>query len=287
MAEQRADLFSELPHIIVLLLLLLVLLFVATKFKYVHCSQLPQWCNVYCNIAGHSRVAIITGEGDDAGMGNGDTLERILNQNSIGTLVTRLKTNEISSGNLEDYELVVFTQSKNISLRSALAIRDYLNKGGSLLWEGDALSQTTFTEDDQAYLLAENRSSPGEYEAYVKLLNYSQGFGVLGQMVGIRYVASLNTVNFTGVTPRILSVKDNLITGGIKNFELETPVPFAQVVEDPKAVTKVMIMNVTKKEYAFILEKKLVGRVVYTAIPVEYLDSKTLLLNLFEYMVTC
>ena len=36
-----------------------------------------------------------------------------------------------------------------------------------------------------------------------------------------------------------------------------------------------------------LLERKFAGRIVYAAIPLEYIDSKTLLLNMFDYLVTC
>ena len=289
--DEKADVFKELPHVIVLLLLLFVLLFVVTKFKYVHCSQIPQWCSVYCTVNGNSRVAIITGEDDDMGLGDGDQLERLLNQNRITTLVTRLHMSELSTGLLQDYELVVITNAKNVSLGQGLALNEYLGKGGSILWEGDALSYYNFSDADRFLLEAENRSKPGVYEAYERLLNRTSGygFGFLGQEAGIRFVNVLQSDNssISSKEPRFRSVKDHLMTSGIKNFELIAPVPFAHVAEDTKYVTKIAVLNVTKKEFPWLLERKLGGRIVYTAVPIEYIDSKTLLLNVFDYLVTC
>jgi len=294
MAEERRDLFSELPHVIVLALLLVVLLFVLTKFKWIHCSQIPQWCNVYCTATGNSRVAVITGGLADPGIGNGDQLERLINQNRITTLVTRFNASEISAGLLEDYELAVLTEVKNISLRQALVLSEYLNRGGSLLWEGDALSSNyTFTDEDKFLLQAENQSRPGVYEAYERLLNRTSGygFGFLGETLGVRYVKTTTTdKEYSTTNPRFRSVKDHLVTSGLKNFELLAPVPFAQVVEDSKAVTKIAVLSPGSsqgKEFPLLLERKFVGRVLYSAIPIEYIDSKTLLLNTFDYLVTC
>lgn len=289
MAGEKRDLLSELPHVIVLALLLVVLLFVVTKFKWVHCSQIPQWCNIYCTATGSSRVAIVTGE-NDPGIGSGDQLERLLNQNRIHTLVTRLSTSDLSTGLLEDYELVVLTQAKNISLRQALSIKAYLDKGGSLLWEGDALGNNyTITDEDKFLLEAENQSRPGTYEAYLRLLNRSSGygFGFLGEVLGIRYVATRQTDSYFNGTVRFRSVKDHLVTSGIKNFELLYPVAFAQVIEDSRAVTKIAVIGSPGREVPMLLERKFGGRVMYSAIPIEYIDSKTLLLNIFDYLVTC
>lgn len=290
--EKRTDIFSELPHIIVLVLLLFVLLFVVTKFKYVHCSQIPQWCSVYCTVTGNSRVAILTGEAGDTGLGDANQLERLLNQNRLQTLVTRLRMNEVSAGLLEDYELVVVTNAKNVSLGQAIAIQEYLNKGGSILWEGDALTSYNFTEDDKFLLQAQNRSKPGTYEAYERLFNNTRGygFGLLGQAFGFGFVQILKTDN-SSITAtgagRFRSVKDHLMTSGIKNFEFIVPLPFAHVVEDPRLFTKIAVVNGTRKEFPMLLERKTSGRLVYTAIPLEYIDSKTLLLNVFDYLVTC
>ena len=290
--DRRGDIFSELPHILVLVLLLFVLLLVVTKFKYVHCSQIPQWCSVYCTVTGSSRVAIITGDTGDTGQGDGNQLERLLNQNRLQTLVTRLRMGELSAGLLEDYELVVLTNAKNVSLGQALALLEYINKGGSVLWEGDALTSYNFTEADQFLLAAENRSKPGTYEAYVRLFNNTKGygFGFVGQNLGLGFVQILQTDNASITSTgagRFRSVKDHLMTSGIKNFEFIVPLPFAQVVEDPKLFTKIAVMNGTRKEYPLLLERKTAGRIVYTAIPLEYIDSKTLLLNVFDYLVTC
>lgn len=289
MAQDRRDLFSELPHVIVLVLLLLVLLFVLTKFKWIHCSQIPQWCNVYCTATGNSRVAIVTGE-NGTGIGDADQLERLLNQNRIHTLVTRLTTNDLSTGLLEDYELVVLTEAKNVTLRQALVISEYLNRGGSLFWEGDSLgSNYSLSEDDVRLMLAENQSKPGIFEAYLRLLNRSSGygFGFLGEIIGIRYVDTKQTDREFNASVRFRSLKDHLVTSGIKNFELLYPLPFAHVVEDSRTVTKIAVLSVPGKELPMLLERKFGGRVIFSAIPIEYIDSKTLLLNIFDYMVTC
>lgn len=277
------DLLGEIPHLIVVILLVLVLLFVVTKFKWVHCSQIPQWCDVYCSINGKSQVAIIHGPASDAGLGDASALHnQILTQRKF-TYSAMFEASQLSQGLLDDYELVILTHVKNISLRQAITLRDYLDRGGSILWEGDAGSSYVLTQEDESYALAENLSNPGYYEYYEEILNSSAGFGLLGDALGIKY---LGNVPKTGGA-RFYAVKLNhLILSGVKNFELP-PAPFAKVTENPAVLTKVAEIELNGVKYPALLERKYIGRIIYVAIPLEYVNSRTLTSNALDYLVSC
>ncbi len=298
MANEMRDLLRELPHVIVLAMLIIALLFVATKYKFVHCTQIipidkpearaisSQWCNVYCSISGHSKVAIITGNSQDPGIGNADLLRRRISSQRLYTYIAPLDSSEISAGLLKDYELVVLTQFKTISLRQSIALRDYLQQGGSILWEGDAASRYEFTDDDKEFALAMNKTKPGFYEQYDDLVkNKSAGFGLLGDFLGAQYN---RTVAPTSEIVRIRALTESHLTvQGVKNFNL-TRAPYAIVQEDPRLVNKISVIRTPGgKEYPMFLERKFVGRLFYTAVPIEYIDSPTLLTNVMDYLVTC
>lgn len=279
------ELAKEIPHLLVVAALLIILLFVVTKFKWVHCSQVPQWCNVYCELNGKSQVAVISGNPGDPGIGDAAGFRlQALNDRQF-TYIAPFQASQITAGLLEDYELVVLTHWKQVTLKQAIALRDYLNKGGSILWEGDAASEYVTTPEDESYALAENVSKPGFYEEYKKLLNKTQGFGLLGDVLGVKYV---KTHSRTGGL-KYQSVKDNhLMVSGVHNFQLQ-PIVFAEVTENPAALTKIAELNETStgKLYPALLERKYVGRIVYTAVPLEFIGSKTLTTNVLDYLVSC
>ncbi len=286
MAGEVREFLRELPHVIVLALLIIALLFVATKFKWVHCSQVPQWCDVYCTIAGHSQVAVISGGQDDPGIGDGLLLRKRITGERLFTNVVPFRASEVSSGLLDDYELVVLTKYKRITLRQAIALRDYLERGGSILWQGDAASEYVFPEEDKEFAKLENYTKPGFYEYYGDLVNNkTKGFGLLGDFLSAKYN---RTVAASTEVIRIRALKEShLVVQGVKNFNL-TRAPYAVVTEDPRFVTKAAVLKTPdNKEYPMFIERKFVGRLFYTAVPLEYIDSKTLLTNVMDYLVTC
>lgn len=278
------ELLAEIPNLIVLILLILVLLFVVTKFKWVHCSQIPQWCPIYCSIVGKSQVAVIHGASNDDGIGNAKLLRDDLLAYRQFTYAADFQSNQISQGLLDDYELVVLTNMKNISLRQAVALRDYIKRGGSVIIEGDSATRYVFTQEDESFALAENLSRPFFYEDFKAALNTSQGFGLLGDALGVKYLKTLPAAG--GM--RFYAVKiSHLALSGVKNFDLPV-VPLAQVTENPTILTKVAeIQTADGKTYPAMLERKTAGRMMFIAVPLELIDSRTLLSNVFDYLVAC
>src|SRR3990167_3629643 len=123
MADDIKGVLKEIPNIIVLILLIVALLFVVTKYKWVHCSQIPQWCEVYCRITGNSQVAVIYGAPDDPGIGDPILLRRRITTERLFTNVVPFRASELSAGLLNDYEIVAITKYKRVSLREAIVLR--------------------------------------------------------------------------------------------------------------------------------------------------------------------
>jgi hypothetical protein len=286
MADDIKGVLKEIPNIIVLILLIAALLFVATKFKWVHCSQIPQWCDVYCRITGNSQVAVIYGAPDDPGTGDALLLRRRITAERLFTNVVPFRSSELSGGILDDYEMVALTQFKRITLREAIVLRDFLNKGGSLLWEGDAASEYRFSGEDDTYARQMNLTSPGFYEAFKDaVVNKSKGFGILGDILGAQYNKTVPA------NPQIIRIKalseSHMVVQGVKNFNLSRA-PYAIVTADPRYSTQVAVFRTPDdKSHPMFLDRKYVGRLFYTAVPLEYIDSRTLLTNVMDYMVTC
>ena len=280
---------DNLPHIIVLVLLVLLLLVVVTKFKWAHCTVVPGWCDVYCSMFGHSKVALISGAG---AIGSSSALLPLIQRSHPITLVEPFPLDEMSAGLLEPYELVILEGPKNFTLKQRVALMDYLDRGGSLLLVGDAATQQYVSDEDLELALLMNATRPGYYEQVLKELNTTpKGFGELG-----RYYLAAEYVRTEPAQPVALKIiaRDSPLVKGLKpDFALGNVsgvsklVPFAVVSENPASVTKVAVLTVGGKEYPAILERKYVGRLIYFAFPPEQSGSPTLLGNLFDYLVTC
>lgn len=280
------ELLRELPHLIVLALLLIALLFVATKFKWVQCYSIPQWCDVYCRINGHSQIAIITGGPDDPGLGDAKELSDVLLRDRL-TYATQFTSDQLSSGLLNQYELVILTKFKRITLEQATTIRDYVNRGGSILWIGDAASEYVNDSSATALALQLNSTHPGYYESYLRQLNATkaQGFGLLGEFLGAQRIGKTNPPTY--VRFKTL-VGTHPIVAGLNSFSFNFTTPYVTVAEDPRVSTKVAVLVLpNKNETAAILDRRYVGRIVYVSFPPERANSKTLILNLMDYLVQC
>lgn len=280
---------ENIPHIIVLALLVLLLLVVVTKFKIIHCTQVPGWCDTYCSMFGNSKVAVISGAG---AIGNATQLILSIQRAHPITLVEEFPASEMSAGLLEPYELIVIEGPKNFTYKQRIALMDYLDRGGSLLLIGDAITSQYVTQEDLELALLLNATKPGYYEQVLKEQNKTpKGFGDLGTYyLGAQYV---RTEQPQQATLKIVT-RDNPIVRGLRaEFQLGNatgaprPVPFAVVTENPAVVTKAALIAAGGKEYPAVLERKYVGRIVYIAFPLELAGSPTLIGNIFDYLVTC
>lgn len=289
-APQRTSWKENIPHIIVLALLVVLLLVVVTKFKWVHCSQVPGWCDVYCSAMGNSRVAIITGQG---AIGDSSLLVPLLQRTHPITLVEPFPADQMSAGLLEPYELVIVEGPKNFSLKQRYALEDYLDRGGSLLLVGDAITNQIVTADDLELARIINATKPYYYE---RIVNESKkvvkGFGELGSYyMATEYIRTeapqpITLKRVARDSPIMAGLRDEFLIGSGSNA---TPrrVPYSVVTENPAAVTKIAVMRIGDREYPAILERKYAGRIIYFAFPPEQANSPTLIANLLDYLITC
>ncbi|MFH1750188.1 MAG: hypothetical protein ABH863_00765 [Candidatus Micrarchaeota archaeon] len=287
MGSPADDFKKELPHIIVLAILVFILLFVVTKFKWMHCSQVPgDWCSVYCKVAGNSRVGIIHGEG---GIGDPDELSRQITKNRIYTYVEPLPMDRISYGVLKNYELVIVEGAKDISPLQVNALRDYASAGGSLLWIADSGTRHFLTSSDLQDALNRNTTDPGYYERVLKTINQTKGFGdSISQILQVNFQ---KTVTADNLTISILS-NEHAITRGLK-AEFTVPAKDFSVVNlnSPSSDAIAFIYGTAdctqKKPCPAIVANRYAAPVAYVAFPLEESGSKTLVTNMLDYLVTC
>jgi len=284
------DVKKELPHVIVLALLILVLLVIVTKFKVVHCSEIPQWCNVYCQIMGRSRVAIISGE---EGMGSPTELTKVIQSLRYYTVVEPFPAKEMSGGLLKDYDLIILEHFRTITAGQVTALKAYLNAGGSALWIGDSASKLYLSDEDlaEARLIDEtwasqNKSDNGltYTQSMQKAVNETKGFGELS---GYLMAAFVEKKAASGPITLRMVAKGHLIAKGLKTEFSNPPAELAVVNERPAGVTKIAVATVGGKEYPAIFESNYIGKIVFVAFPLELANSTALITNVFDYLVTC
>ncbi|MCX6767952.1 MAG: hypothetical protein NTY90_04480 [Candidatus Micrarchaeota archaeon] len=290
MADGFEEIKKELPHVIVLCLLIIVLLVVVTKFKVIHCSQIPQWCDIYCGIMGRSRVAIISA---DAGIGNPVGLARVMQSQRYSILPEQFPASEMSYGLIKDYELVVLERFKNITVGQVNALKMYLNGGGAVLWIGDSASRLYLSEQDKAEARVLNESWASQnktagglpyYEWLEKKVKDTQGFGDLSSYLRATYVGNKNST--APLTLRIVA-QDHMVSKGLKTEFLVPPSEFAAVSEQPATVTKIAVIKMGNAEYPAIFESNYAGKILYVAFPLEAMNSSSLMSNILDYLVTC
>ncbi len=284
--SSTGDILSEIPNLVVLALLIFALLFIATKYNWVRCSSIPQWCSLYCRVAGHSQIAIINGGANDPGMGNAQLLLNQIQSDRINSIVVPFSADQISSGILNNYQVVILDHFQRITLSEAIAIEQYVKQGGNLIWIGDSASSYVSTPADQQYALALNRTQPGYYEAYQKALSSinSSSFGPLATFLGAQFVKDSSTpskVNFTE-----LDSSNPTISGILNGYQFTTP--YAIVTENPSVSDKVATLTTSDgQQVPAILVRRYVGTIVYVSFPLETSGSPTLTSNILDYLAQC
>lgn len=304
---------KDLPHLIVLAVLVVVLLVVLTKFQWIHCSAIPGWCNIYCNqiIRSNPQVALLYG---DEGIGDPQLLENAIRRVRPNIVLAPIRTEDLSSGLLKRFDLVIMTHAKNISSRQTTVLFDYLQKGGSMILVGD--SATSHYYDPYDVLLAERANQTFydrlDRELALRNLTYSSSFANLsirnwrkGEDYDILVNRTVTRTGFRKLTAAVaaaynrtvsrrgtfinLSIAnyDHLIGRGlVKEFTTEAR-EYAIVHPDPASTDILAFIKEGTNRYPGIMETRFAGRVLYFAFPPEYTASPTLFQNVWDYLTPC
>ncbi len=320
--KNSSGLLSELPHVIVIILLVIVLLFVATKFGWMHCSQVPGWCNYYCKIEGsRTRVAVIS---DNTGFGDANAFVTLLSKQKPDFVPERFPAKELSFGQLKAYDLVIVEGLRNVTPSQLSAIRKFLDGGGNMILVGDSLVSRYLDSEDVYLIFTKLRMDPKyqdlrEKFPWITSPNSQVYFNSENFKAFTDYIDSSTNVSKTDVAAirdwaRVSSVAGyydlepvlgseyvdtlpqstgkmkfsnvrHLLTNGLKNFNLTSS--FSYVNPDSAAVTKLAYVEINGREYPALFERKYVGKILYLNFQPEKTDSPAFLSNLLDYFVVC
>ncbi|MCX8158099.1 MAG: hypothetical protein N3D73_00330 [Candidatus Diapherotrites archaeon] len=133
---------KDLFHIVLLFVLIFALLFAYSLFTRCGNIPLPGWCDIYWSIlrydnGGNPRVLIVYGDG---GLGDHELLANIIQDpQHVGKRVFVRHIEEVSLGNLKNYDLVIVEECRRMSTDKMKMFIDYAISGGKkLVWIGDA-----------------------------------------------------------------------------------------------------------------------------------------------------
>ncbi|MFA4946230.1 MAG: hypothetical protein WC607_01670 [Candidatus Micrarchaeia archaeon] len=297
MAYERNPLLGELPHILAFILLLVVLLVVLTRFGWVHCSQVPgNWCEIYCDqiLRSHSRVILLSG---DEGLGDPRALENEIRRVRPYTYLEPFDAEYLTAGMLENADLVILERMRTVSFTQALAIRDYVQKGGAMIWIGDAATDYYVDDyelakaramDDEAVYAAEaggyNISDANYYEHALLNASGQRGFYFLSGVLASDFTAVNSTDGGAGL--KIVN-RNHLIAKGLSPEFGILASEYAVVAPTAQSANIIAMVTADGKDYPGIIETRYGGKVIFVAFPLEQANSTTLLMNILDYLVAC
>lgn len=137
-------LIKNIPHIIALVVLIFILLFLLTNFGYIGPCDIPGFKDVYYGIKGFPQLAIVSDDWNlskpdsEAGMGNPELLRNTIIHRTHMFADKVWLENLKTGGVLDRYQIVIVERAKKIDTATLTAFRDYVQKGGRLVWIGDA-----------------------------------------------------------------------------------------------------------------------------------------------------
>lgn len=159
---------NTLMHIAFLGALLAGLLFVLVYFNIVSCGFYSSaGCDIYYSLiaGGKPKIMVISG---DEGLGNPAFLVQILRSSKFGARVTHKELDVVSLPNLQENQLVIVEKAQEMSISELKMFQDYVNRGGKLVWIGDAGTRSSSENwADGNYFLRENQRKEGASGDYI------------------------------------------------------------------------------------------------------------------------
>ena len=129
-----SEYMKNLPQAVALIILIAILLLVLVRFGFMGCGDLPGLCAITKMIWPPS-IAIVYG---DEGMGDPDALSRYIIEETH-MFPTKIRVEMVrDSATIDKYQLVIVERAKNMSTETMRAFQQYVQKGGRLVWIGDA-----------------------------------------------------------------------------------------------------------------------------------------------------
>ncbi len=141
---QTRTLLKDAVHVLILIILIVAAWFVLVWAGFIQCDLIPRGCDVYWGMlrfseGGKPRVLIVHGTG---GLGDYELLQNILsNPQYAGARPRTVPLEQVTLGNLRDYDLVIVEEARKMSTAKMKVFIDYAVQGGRLVWTGDAAAE--------------------------------------------------------------------------------------------------------------------------------------------------
>ncbi|AJF59661.1 MAG: hypothetical protein QT03_C0001G0153 [archaeon GW2011_AR10] len=138
---ETRNLAKDLYHVGILIALILGLWFVVSWIFGCDVVPVPFSCDAFWGIlrwaeGGKARVLIVYGDG---GLGNYQLLRDTFSDPTfLSVRPQTLHVQNVSIGNLRQYDMVIVTEARQISSEKLEVFIDYIAGGGRLVWTGDA-----------------------------------------------------------------------------------------------------------------------------------------------------
>jgi len=152
---------SSAPKFAILLILLAAASFLLVFFNIVSCGfYSPLGCEIYYSLIAGGKPKVLIVHGED-GLGDPQYLYEVLRSPRIGARVSIKDIGIVSVPDLINYQLVIVERARTMSSAQLRMIQDYVNRGGRLVWIGDAGSQAPPEQADSNYFLVKGERKAG------------------------------------------------------------------------------------------------------------------------------
>jgi len=268
----------------ILVLSLLVILYVATRYGFIHCSVLPHWCDVYSSVNSllygrvYPNVLLLYG---DSGLGEPKLVANYI-RNTCRYHVMEMPADSVSFGNLQNYDVVIVERARKLSASQLEMLWDFAASGGRLVLIGDVGVEAP---DPEEYLTWEDLGEENK-EGIVNPWDRKKEDGTVIQfgtmLLGLKYVGNGGTPGqFSG---EVLTQDDILTDGLPRRLDLETEFAATKVVGNsvlgPQtlAATIVNAEAVGGEEPPYPALVRIGYRIVYIAYPPELAGENHMLI---------
>ncbi len=268
----------------ILLISLVAILYLATRYGYVHCSFLPHWCSIYkqLNTAIYGRVYpnIILLYGD-SGLGDPDITVNYIRK-VCGYHIVKQNVDTVSLGNLQAYDVVIVEHAKRLSAEQLSTLWDFVAGGGKLVMIGDAGTEAPNPDEYLTWKDLGEKNREGivnpwdrkkedgtviRFGTYVLGLKYVGNGGLENEFSGDVY---FNEDMMTDGLPRSLDLKTKFAATEIVGSSVFGPQTVAAVISDTNTIDGV------KPPFPAIV--RIGYRIVYLAYPPEEAGEQHMLI---------
>lgn len=154
-------------HLGILIVLVVALFFVLVHFRAIPCNSIhPAACDVYYSViaGGKPKILIVHSQ---SGMGDPNYLYDVLKSPKFSARVNIRDLEVVSLPILLENQVVIVEKANKMGIEDLKMFEEYVNRGGKLIWVGDAGTIAPETESDANYFLKFSERKVGGSDAYI------------------------------------------------------------------------------------------------------------------------